>query len=365
MDTENKFRSFLDKHYPISLPLLSSDDINKISREIWYCNISGKIIPELQKYNKSEVFFDFDHDIFCDNQEDTEYDTNNEQEDIDMKLYKNGYNNYSVLKNGMAFIDIFLLAEIFDYFDSLQQDVNHEEIKCEIDRFIVGALDQKLESRKDIYKLINYFHRGTVILRNIIPCAILQYIQHEFSFGEVVDTDGYRGFGLYIKNDHCFEKVDIGEYYPIWDLYFLDRKGYIYYLKYSPETVYDILYFHNDIYFDQHNNVFGSEKIASPSLKADNFDIAKTHNYAKFDANGKFIYHTYGKWIEIHKDENQFYCVPYPFETCNHANFLVMLAKQNNVKFKIKINQEFLIIDQSDIYFLDSHMQNKTYIHTI
>ena len=53
MDSDIEFQSFINKFWPLPLSnnLLPLENIEKIKRVIWYCNISGKIIPELQKYN--------------------------------------------------------------------------------------------------------------------------------------------------------------------------------------------------------------------------------------------------------------------------------------------------------------------------
>ena len=107
-----------------------------------------------------------------------------------------------------------------------------------------------------LYTVSPTFDVGTVRRRKcIIPRKYLSVLTHEVDVGTVIDTHGYRGFGLYIYgDDQKFHLVPTGDYYPIWPLKYLKLKGYLYYLSLFPD--FDKLEFNNNISFDSYAKEF-------------------------------------------------------------------------------------------------------------
>ena len=68
-----------------------------------------------------------------------------------------------------------------------------------------------------MYQIWNQYSSccSTIVSKDTIPKIYLPYLTDIFEEGDVVDTEGYRGTGLYIFINNNFEEVELGEYYPL------------------------------------------------------------------------------------------------------------------------------------------------------
>ena len=344
-DLNIRFKKFVDTYWP--LPEIKNqmkvDDIINFKRQVWYCNCSKKFIPELQKFNECQISFEYKPDkLLCSN------------------YYKKGYTNYRVYKNGLAFLDIHIIGMLFDYFESpyITPKPKTEDLIKFIESLAYDNPFGNLSNRNEMYNLFNNFNSGTVVLRSSIPVNVIKYIVSEYKDGDVIDTYGYRGVGLYIKDGNKFKKVKRNEYYPIWDLKFLKLIGYRYYLKDVPCTTYDELNFENGIYHEYFgyfsnrtkNNLTEYEKL-EPT-----YYIKKENNVIKYN-NGK-------KWIDLLLDENQFYNIPYPFITPDQPNSLIKTDLAKTCRFRAKISNNDYLVFANIIYITDINDEDDIILNT-
>ena len=335
---ETKFKAFLDKIWPlpdVKDPPTAMEMI-EFRRQVWFCNCSGNFIPELQRFNGYPVTLEYkSNGLRC-----AEY-------------YKKGYTRYRVYKSGQAFLDIHIIGMLFDYVENPNispKPTQEELLKC-IERLSGDAPFGKVADRMDMYKVVKKFSTGTVHLRDALPKDILRYIASECQDGNVIDTYGYRGLGLYIKDGDRFKKVQRHEYYPIWPLKFLKRRGYRYYLKNSPCTDYDELLFENGVTHFPYG-YFGYSEAET------NFNKLGHSMYVKRE--GDVVrYHNEGEWISLTMDDDGFYNVPYPFLTYDQPNALMKTELRKEIKFRARISDHDYLVFSDEIYISDENDEDR------
>ena len=312
-----KFKKFVDKYYPLPLPenIPPKENLKNFKRKIWYCNFTGSLIPELQEYNSSPIGI-----------------KGKENESIAGKLYQQGYTYYRVYPCGHSFIDIMLLSMVYDYLRTVGENFDHELYIKNLEYKCLLCQNNRNDS-KSLYYLFTSMNMGTIILRPTIPKKYLPALTDEFEKGEVVDTGGYRGLGLYIFNGEKFVKTETYEYYPIWSLEYLKLRGYRYYLTESPETWYDELKFENEI---SHYMGYGFAK--------SNTDLDdKYEKLVKLDINS-------------FEKEKKYYLVPYPFSSPNLPNSYL----KSDLPLRAKLSEEeYLYFNKGELYIADKNEDNK------
>jgi len=310
----------------------------ELKRQVWYCNCSGNFIPELQRFNAYPVTLNYkSNGLLC-----AEY-------------YQKGYTKYRVYKTGQAFLDIHIIGMLFDYFENSYyspKPTQEDLIKC-IESLAGDSPFGNVVSRLDMYKKVNKFSVGTVYLRDVVPKNILRYIISECQEGDVIDTDGYRGIGLYIKDGDSFKKVNRHEYYPIWPLKFLKQRGYMHYLKNTPCTYYDELLFENGISYNQYHS---PERFSDSKKGAD--DKLNPNMYIKRE-NDVVKYYNGDNWISLTMDDDGFYNVLYPFANADQPNSLMKTDLRKEIKFRAKISDHDYLIFSDQIYISDKNDEDR------
>lgn len=214
----SKLQKFYEEYWPIPYPPISptKSELREIDRLVWYCNISGNPIPELQKYNKANIKL--------------EYPMFTEKDLLSVEFYhKNNQNrSYRVYSCGHAFLDIHLLCAVFDAFY-----YNHDKSKIpkvfEDMRYLCPMCsnqDKNAGNTQSLYGVSGRYCGGTVHTKTTIPKKMLPYLKPAFTNGDVVDTKGYRGTGLKIFENGEFHNVHRYDYYPCWKLEQLQKYGY-------------------------------------------------------------------------------------------------------------------------------------------
>ena len=229
--------NYMLKEYP--LPKcehnITHERIKGIGRLIWYCNTSGELIPSLNNIIGREV-----------NSEDG----NDEYDDI-----TNNLGSYRVYPCGHAFYNNMLheflysisLASwgwyskgshnggfranirLLDFVKALEKTSKYCPL-CDDQTFTFTNINQSIyniDFAKELEKTSKYCplcndqtftfknvtqserinmynidsgQGGTIVSARRIPKKYLTYIGQEFKKGDIVDTEGYRGIGLYIFN---------------------------------------------------------------------------------------------------------------------------------------------------------------------
>ena len=346
-ELETKYDSFIKKHWPLPQPKVSltPQQIRDIKRSAWYCNNSGHYIPELQQYNASDYVGEYnkatDRSCNCEstNPEEEPYDEDDEDPCEDLlstKYYRKGYTNYRVYGNGVCFLDIHLLSAAFDYINSnFYPRPKEEDVMKHIINLCHGDGMDCVTERMDMYYTFTDMCTGTVILRPYIPHHILKHLTTEATFGDVYDTEGYRGTGLHVFDGKKSLKVDTGEYYPIWTPRFWKQRGLRYYLDGDvPETFFDGIQFDNGIELSIYCG-FGS-----PVEQSVEFDFqGDTLNY---------------KGKTITPDEDGYYNTPYPWDTNTEPDSLLDDSAVTEHKYRVKISKlDYLVFREGQLYLQD------------
>lgn len=295
----DKFYRFVDENYPI----ISDVPIGDTQRKIWYCNVSGVFIPEL---NNEKIHEEQDlgplslaaHDLF-----------NNK-----------GYRHYNIYPCGHCVLDVYFLAVIFDK----MQFPWHPEWT---EKNAIETIERttKMCPMIDTPTRSNYYHVSVKLLNEqdflnplIIPERYLKYITHIFKEGEVVSTNGLLDTDLFILYNSEFKRVRIGEYYPIWPLKFVKIRGYRYYLNVN-NGGFDSLPFDNDVVFLGSVNKFypaervksepgdGDNNIIYDELYMDDLQTIRNNNEYKLEIPERFNFSLFTE-------------APYPFPNCETAN---------------------------------------------
>lgn len=344
MDITLAAENFIKDNYPLKSMKhhLDEDQIKKIKRRVWYCNCSDLAIPELQKYNyEDEAKYDYvKTDI------------------ISCQFYEKGYKNYRIYENGLAFLDIHIVCMLFDYLyeHGRYHDYRQKDVDMILDKINEDECPfAKIKNRKDMYKNVGiksggtlsklcFGVQGTILLKNYYCKEYIEHIADEFDDGDVIDTKGYRGLGIHIKIGSWFEPVDRREYYPIWPLRYLKKRGYLYYLNETEQSCFDELYFDNGISFIPYDNLFiwtnrkRMEKESEPSITIKNNEV-----------------YYYNEKVKTLDGCN---IIPYPFVNVDQPNLLAKLSKQ--YKFVCHLTTiELLIFDRGEAFIKNTMNGNQ------
>ncbi len=260
-DTSSNQQKFIDQYWPKvlemkSLSVTNEKKLHEYQRAQWFCNYSGKSVPALQEFNAVK-----DNKLLTARFTTVDVDSNDEKKtkrlkkDIsgpfDKLLQNQKYvSEYRVHECGHCFFDIALLCGVYDYlnFPYLDPIKANSGGEAEIEKFVIGKLkhlltkcgicgDYPKKSSDRYYDELTSLDLGTIIRsHNVTPIKHLGAISTTLRIGDVVDTRGYRGHGLYIyegilEGQPTFLEVPCGEYYPIWPVYYCQLQGYQYYLN--------------------------------------------------------------------------------------------------------------------------------------
>jgi len=367
-DTSVKFSQFVDKYWhlaslkPKDQP--TEDDLMNIKRGRWYCNFTGKPVKELQKFNAVDnfevTFYSEDDDDCYDDDESDDDDTDHPR--LSEQFYKKGYDSYHVYKCGHCFIDIYLLSGLFDYVNSCYstmidlreegEDAVHEHVDKHLRSYYTECLccqgKRTEDDRLSLYTTSTSLDIGTIIRRDcVIPKKHLGAISHEIKEGDVIDTDGYRGIGLYIyEGGQIYSKVPTGEYYPIWPIENLKSRGYLYYLTETPESCFDELPFENDIraIYNGDHLVF----IDDDNDEAWEFDEKNNQITVNLTNEKIAMISNDEQELSVEKMENEdYFKMPYPFYRAKQANLLLY----SGLPLKAQLTQnEYLVFKDRNTY---------------
>lgn len=265
---------------------LDRNRIDEFKRGRWYCNLTLFEIPELQKFNhikKDHIAFaryltEADEKHYEDESEflrtadkksskfvaavDTKVDTKvdakvNTKVDekassttsnvtptitpIDWKEeYGKGVKTFRVFPCGHCFLDAGLLCKTFDLCAATPAVQIISQLTFLFQNCLICGPHCVYDS---VNRLRMYVKAPSVNLdavqsdstQNIIPCQFFSAITNELKIGDVVDSSGIRGRGLWIyEGNSRFLKVPVNEEYPIWPLEYLKLRGWAFYLKTIP-----------------------------------------------------------------------------------------------------------------------------------
>jgi hypothetical protein len=180
------------------------------------------------------------------------------------------------------------------------------------------------EILRSMYYLYTSFDPDENTQSHILPEKCLDHVLNLYNDGDVINTDEYRGVGLYIcvkgSTISHFQQVPCGEYYPIWPLEYLKLRGYRYYLKFY--EYYDELHFEDDIVL-----ISGLNKFCPKSDKIDRHHIEYNEGDDFPDRPLRF-------------DIARFEEVPYPFTSVDIVN---NYSEQRSRKYA-RLNAEEILV---------------------
>ena len=353
-----KYKIFLKKFYPLnqSKIKITKPDLLKLNRGIWYCNCSSFIIPELQRFNSKQ-----------NNIKKLNDNSNKNELSLSEQYYNKGYNNYRTYLCGHAIIDIHYLSIIFDYVNSnfCHMIKLRQQGGIHINEYVINQIANisttcpiccnENNSRIDMYKIDNRFVTGSVILRNIIPKKYLDQIMYEFTNGSIVDTEGYRGTGLYLLDDKKWIALELDEYYPIWNYDLLKKYGYVMLLANCSTNVnnFDKLEFFNDIYLLNNNYTINDNNTTCTINNCDGFYSTKLDKIMKEQNDWKISNYIIDSKYYLKKNDNlllkfknkvvtfikdkmdDHYIIPTPIKSVNLLNIIF----NSGFKFKVQISK--------------------------
>ena len=221
--TFTQAKQFVDKYYP--LQDRHNCNPKASNRQVWYCNLSGFFIPELNP----EI-------------DPNEIDAGTDEKTIAEQLFDEGYNHYRIYKCGHLVLDSYLILSLYDNFNAKRKCDTVEKVESLLQKYekvcpccndIGNGYPSVCENEKTkMYRVSNGFSTGgTIILGNVIPHEYLKFMTHLFEKGDIVDCEGYRGTGIHIFNGHQFVEVPKDEYWPIIPLEYVKLRGYTFYLS--------------------------------------------------------------------------------------------------------------------------------------
>ena len=307
------FEKFLEKWWPFPFPdePASIDEIRALKRQVWFCNLSGQPIPDLQEFNENSVRLPYKGSC-----------------KLAKKWYDAGYSPFRVYKYGIAYLDIELAIGLYNW--SLEAPENIPKLLEALRKNPFDSFSTRDKNRMSMYKLNNRFAMGTIILRDTYPKKILKYLASEFKAGEVVDVEGYRGTGLLINLGESFVKVSSENCYPCWELDWMLKWGYYYYMTETPTgETFSELPFEGGVSLFGNNAQFQDDGNTDP----DDFDYK---DYLQKSDTIKFNHS--GKWILLEKRDG-YYHVPFPFTSITEGNSLIAASKVwEGVKFRAQVS---------------------------
>jgi len=352
-DNYIKFFWNLTSIKPNTIPI----EILLYKRNGWYCNISGELIPELQNYNRSqEVFlkneechFEGNINDFVD--EHLEYEIKSRKECLAMKYYNNGYNSFRIFNCGHCFIDIYLLSCIFDHTKYSRTIANCKELlnKC-LYNCLFGCNENTNTATKEfkvsLYEINNCYDNGTLVLRNTIPSNRFKYVVNELEIGDIIDTYGYRGKGIYIyEGNNRFLRVPNFYQYPIWPIEYLKLRGYSYYIKKYEFLSVEILRFENDLVLFLTNELIDKENKSEyicESRFASYNNLKDIKNYQNGNNNIIMNMTEIGQYI-IYNNDPLNIIIEIPNENTNpQITIRSIILKRNNINEPFEIHYPFI-----------------------
>ena len=380
LKTEQNYKQFVEKYWCFSQlkgkTEASEVDLLNLERGQWYCNLTGKLIPELQKYNTVndyKVTIQYTQEDEPEEQQNEDDEGNEESESkLSEQFYKKGYNTYHAYQCGHCYLDICVLSGLFDYinypYSSMidlkkkgPQAVNHyveNKLKNIYNQCMICGDDAKKTefNRLLIYNLCTDLDCGTIISRCVIPHNRLGAICHELTPGDVIDTGGYRGLSLYIyEGNKTFTKVQTEEYFPIWPIEWLKRRGYLYYLTEAPETCYDALPFGNNVQLI--NGCHGPAEICFIEKEANCDELDYLNEEINVENNESTSQIKLGNFIVVVTKNTQgdYFELPYPFDNPKQANTLLL----SGLTFKAKLTDtEYLLFRDRQVFITNDSIEH-------
>lgn len=326
------FKTFLDNYYSLPDTFTETIDLNNFPRALWYCNISGVLIPELQtKYSDLEI------DL-----QDLEPEQSLASDFYQGKLTEVAYNKYRVFPCGHCILDVYYLSSLYDNMNfNWSPPFTIEKVEKCIQRLLEKCpiCDTNVYDPDKVYLVSNRLTLGTVILKSIIPLKYLKYLSSIFEPGKVIDTDGYRGIGLYLlDDDQQFKKIPIENYYPIWSLKWLKKKGYAAYVNL---TDFDALPFENGIYLTMERVFYNACNSKVFELNSDEELQTEENDYVSPETT--CAPRNYQEKINLQEAAE----MTYPFEHSRRVNEYLKSGKL----FKARLNEfEYLVFEKTYPY---------------
>ena len=371
-DVANRYDIFIEKFYPIApRNNILSQELDNVKRCVWYCNFSGRLVPELQSHNT------VNHAV---------NDASSDDDDVYLSsvYLNNGYRDYNTYQCGHCVYLIYYLSTIFDYINSNYNNmtiVRKNGMEMNYAKKLVDRLNacpickNNTINRKNIYMINNDLHTGTIIVKNTIPKKYLHLLKSEFTEGDIVDTDGYRGIGLYIFFNKQFKKLNVDEYYAIIPKNITDKYGYITILKnlsnvsFNGKPEFDRLYITQNTFLAKCHDLSFEDNIGSYRfVKKIDFDGKIIHvfstnknNYQltniepmieslRYDHCCCILTNNNAEFVELCID-NDFIILP---NKLVHAGILNYLIDNTNLNLEITLNEkEKLIIKNKQYYITD------------
>ena len=225
MDQLTQTKQFVEKYYPLHDN--QNFDPTNCNRLVWYCNLSGFFIPDLNP------------DIDPNNLE-----NHSDSKTIAEQLFDDGYDHYRIYSCGHLVLDSYLILSLYDNFncrrnscstlEKVEALLKKYETCCPCCNDIGNGYRSSCDNDKEkaMYKVSNGFTTGgTIHLGNIIPHKYLKFLTPLFKKGDMVDCEGHRGLGIHIFDGKQFKHLPMDEYWPIIPLEYVKLRGYTFYLS--------------------------------------------------------------------------------------------------------------------------------------
>jgi len=311
---EDELKKFVDVYYPISIDFPAINDVSLLPRKVWYCNVSGIFISELQdRLGGTQLEIQ-----------------NNENTEAAAKLYSSGYNHYNIYPCGHCILDVFMISILFEHMKfpcietSVDKSLEYVRKMCPICPHGSGKSPHGVNL---IYYIGTPANSDIVILEpTIIPKKYLPYTSENFAEGDIIDTDT----GLCIFDGKEFVDVRKCEYYPIWPLKYLKQRGYRYYLDFT--ELQDAIPFEENAVFLSSVGMFIPSSAISCETDEKPIDAEFFKTLTELEKYDR---------IEIPQRINlsEFNIVPYPFSDYTTANSYLLGGKH-----QAQINKNELLV---------------------
>jgi len=222
--------SFIKKYYSIVEPYKIPDDkIMEIQRCVWYCNLSGQNMIELESYNANDKF--------------VEKASNTNASSPFTDYLKNGYTKYCVYECGHCCYLVVLLAQIYTKNMREKKRAGEKEPligvtsktadpgDTEINVNVCPMCKGNIKNRKYMYIHLDLSYDNIKNPPLYIPKKYLSSITNDFKNGDIIDCAQYRGTGLRILDGGKFRMFPDEDYYPQITKKITNEHGYYKILK--------------------------------------------------------------------------------------------------------------------------------------
>lgn len=260
-----RFMEFFNKcqllQASITKNYISDEDIKKIDRQLWYCNISFEIIPQLHKFNTiidNKITISKAKNIMYDNYSDLTEDYPDGHQDghedhqkfvcemgLELKkLYDDGYNKFHIFSCGHCYIDIYLIYELYIYlydtWTGKEYLKNMKDVDLCIDQLLANSYNQCNKCKLNENPITSTFmYEGFAPFSqcqssSYVKFKYLDVICHKLKIGDMINTNQkyrytniiyiYEGKGKYLRMPRKWK-------YYVLPFEYVKLRGCVYYLK--------------------------------------------------------------------------------------------------------------------------------------